>query len=410
MKIGGNMKKNIKKLILFIMVFLSLLIKCNIVSADKVEFYNAQTLQNNKINDSYFIDDYTNIGRIIRLYKMDELNSEWRGDSIEGDSIYTMSKPDDYAFRVKAVNSDGSVKEESTISFPIRSTLWKSYIAYCIYIALALIISIFILCRVKFMKKLIANQRKEINRQLEENKSLYERRIRNEKFKNDYFVNLSHELRTPLNIILSALQLLNSLEGNGDFTKEKFLQYMDIIRKSSNSLLSIINDIIDSSKIESGAYKINKQENIDIVYLVEETALNMSEYINNKGIELIIDPEVEELPVCCDSKEIERCVVNLISNAVKFTEKDGNIKVLIREQDNTVSVSIEDNGLGISKDDQKFIFERFEQGDNVNSTQVSSSGIGLALVKYIVELHGGHVELESELGKGSKFTMVLPIN
>lgn len=188
------------------------------------------------------------------------------------------------------------------------------------------------------------------------------------------------------------------------------MYYIDVIKKSSNSLLSIINDIIDSSKIESGAYKISKQENIDIVYLVEETALNMSEYINNKGIELIIDPEIEELPICCDSKEIERCVGNLIGNAVKFTEKDGKIKVLIKEQDNTVSISIEDNGLGISKDDQEFIFKRFQQGRNVNSTQVSSSGIGLTLVKYIVELHGGHVELESELNKGSKFTIVLPIN
>lgn len=404
------MKKNIRKLILFIIVFLNLLIKCNIVYADKIEFYNVQTLQNDKMNDLHFIANYTNMDRIVRLYKMDELNEEWTVNSIEVDSIYTMSKPDDYEFRVKSVNSDVGFKEESTISFPIRSPLWKSNIAYCMYIAFALIITIFILCRVKFMKKLIANQTKEINRQLEENKSLYERSIRNEKFKNDYFVNLSHELRTPLNIILSAIQLLNCLDGNGEFTKERVWRYMDIIKKSSNSLLSIINDIIDSSKIESGAYKINKQENIDIVYLVEEAALNMSEYINNKGIELIIDPEVEELPVCCDSKEIERCVVNLIGNAVKFTEKDGNIKVLIREQENTVSVSIEDNGLGISKDDQKFIFNRFEQGDNVNSTQVSSSGIGLTLVKYIVELHGGHVELESELGKGSKFTMVLPIN
>ena len=142
---------------------------------------------------------------------------------------------------------------------------------------------------------------------------------------------------------------------------------------------------------------------------MEETALNMSDYINSKGIELIIDPEVEELPICCDSKEIERCIVNLIGNAVKFTEKDGQIKVLIKENDNTVSISIEDNGIGISKDDQEFIFKRFEQGNGVNPVKVSSSGIGLTLVKYIVELHGGHVYLESELDKGSKFTIILPI-
>ena len=185
---------------------------------------------------------------------------------------------------------------------------------------------------------------------------------------------------------------------------------MEIIQKSSNNLLNIINDIIDSSKIESGTYKIDKQESVDIVYLVEETALNMSDYINSKGIDLIIDPEVEELSICCDSKEIARCVINLIGNAVKFTEEGGKIKVLIKEDNENVSISVEDNGLGISKDDQEFIFKRFQQGRNVNSTQVSSSGIGLTLVKYIVELHGGHVELESELNKGSKYTIVLPIN
>lgn len=320
----------------------------------------------NNISISYFLPDYTKIGVITYLYKMDGVNEEWNVGSTEGYTIYTMLKPGKYTFRVKAVNSDGSFTEESTIPFIIKKPFWRSSIAYCIYISLALIITIFILYRVKFMKRLIDNQTKEINRQLEENKRLYERNIRNEKFKNDYFVNLSHELRTPLNIILSVLQLLNSLEEKGNITREKALYYIDVIKKSSNSLLSIINDIIDSSKIESGAYKISKQENIDIVYLVEETALNMSEYINNKGIELIIDPEIEELPICCDSKEIERCVGNLIGNAVKFTEKDGKIKVLIKEQDNTVSISIEDNGLGISKDDQEFIFKRFEQGGNVN--------------------------------------------
>lgn len=290
-----------------------------------------------------------------------------------------------------------------------EGSLLKS-IAYYIFIIVALLIISNIINRVKFIKKVVDKQTKEINRQLEENRKLYERTIRNEKFKNDYFVNLSHELRTPINIILSVLQLLDSLKKNGNVSKERELHYMEVIKKSSKSLLNIINDIIDSSKIESGAYKIKKEKNIDIIYLVEETALNMSDYINSKGIELVIDPEVEELSICCDPNEIQRCIVNLIGNAVKFTEANGKIKVLIKVDNNNVNISIEDNGIGISKDDQEFIFRRFEQGKNINSTKVSSSGIGLTLVKYIVELHDGHIKLESELNKGSKFTIVLPIN
>lgn len=341
---------------------------------------------------------------------MDGVNEEWVQGNKEGYAVYTRLKPGKYTFRVKAVKGDGSLTEETNISFEIRKPFWKSNIAYCIYITCIAVVVLFFWYRMKLLKALINKQTKEISNQMEKNKRLYERNIRNEKFKNDYFVNLSHELRTPLNVILSVLQLLNSLEKSSKVSEERKKHYMDVIGKSSNSLLNIINDIIDSSKIESGAYKINKQENIDIVYLVEETALNMSDYINNKGIELIIDPEIEELLISCDPKEIERCIVNLIGNAVKFTEKNGQIKVLIKEENNNVSISIVDNGMGISKDDQEFIFKRFKQGKNFNSTKVSSSGIGLTLVKYIIELHNGYINLESELNKGSKFTIVLPIN
>ena len=203
---------------------------------------------------------------------------------------------------------------------------------------------------------------------MEENERLYERNIRNEKFKNDYFVNLSHELRTPINVILSALQVLNSLEKSGTNTKEKNLNYMKMIEKNSNNLLNIINDIIDSSKIETGKYKINKKNN-DIVYIVEETALNMSKFIEDKGISLTIDPDMEE---------------------------------------QIINISIEDNGLGISKEDQEFIFKRFSQVDGTKAIKTSSSGIGLTLVKYIVELHGGYIKLESELNVGSRFTIGIP--
>ncbi len=361
------------------------------------------------ISIQYFLPDYSRIGGITYLYKMDGLNKEWNVSNKDGYVIYTNLEPGNYTFRVKAVNSDGSFTDDSIINIVIKKPFWESNIAYVVYIGITLFIVLCIVYRIKFFKKLIATQTKKIKQQMEENERLYERNIRNEKFKNDYFVNLSHELRTPINVILSALQVLNSLEKSGTNTKEKNLNYMKMIEKNSNNLLNIINDIIDSSKIESGAYKIDKEENVDIVYLVEETALNMSEYINSKGINLIVDPEIEELSICCDSKEIGRCVINLIGNAVKFTPEGGEIKVLIKEEDNNVNISIEDTGFGISKEDQEFIFKRFEQGENVNSTQVTSSGIGLTLVKYIVELHDGHVKLESELNKGSKFTIVLPL-
>ena len=190
-------------------------------------------------------------------------------------------------------------------------------------------------------------------------------------------------------------------------TKDKAVKYMNIITKSCNNLLKIINDIIDSSKIETGNYKINKKNN-NIVYIAEEVALNMSNFIEGKGLSLIIDPEIEEKVISCDETEIERCVINLLGNAVKFTPEGGEIRVYIKEVKGYIEITIEDNGIGISKEDQEFIFDRFSQVEGSGATKVSSSGIGLTLVKYIVKLHDGYVKLESEPNKGSRFTIGLP--
>jgi signal transduction histidine kinase len=228
-----------------------------------------------------------------------------------------------------------------------------------------------------------------------------------EKFKNNYFVNLSHELRTPINVISSIMQLTESLMNNNTMTYEKAKGYTKIINKNCENLLKIISEIIDSSKIETGSYKINKRDN-DIVYLVEETTLSMINYIEEKGLSLIIDPEIEEKIISYDEIEIERCIINLIGNAVKFTPEGGEIRVYIKEIKDYIEITIEDTGIGISKEDQEFIFKRFAQVDGNGATKSSSSGIGLTLVKYITDLHGGYIRLESEPGEGSKFTIGLP--
>lgn len=134
----------------------------------------------------------------------------------------------------------------------------------------------------------------------------------------------------------------------------------------------------------------------------------MSKFIEEKGLSLIVDPDMEEKVIYCDENEIERCIINLLGNAVKFTPEGGEIRVYIKEVDSYIEVSIEDTGIGISKEDQEFIFYRFSQVEGSGATKVSSSGIGLTLVKYIAKLHDGYVKLESEPNKGSRFTIGLP--
>ena len=363
----------------------------------------------NNIEIKYFLPDYGRIGGVSYTYMLEGVDSDWQYPENRNNAIYTLLSPGNYTFKVRGIKSNGDITEETSLNFTIKSPIWRTKTAFILYFIIIVAIVIYVRNHVKILKAIVDRQTKEINAQMETNRKLYERNIKNEKFKNDYFVNLSHELRTPINIIIATVQLVRTLVGKDNLYNENREKYLNIITKSSNNLLGIINDIIDSSKIESGAYKIKKQEGIDIVYLVEETALGMSSLINEKGIELIVDPDIEEKIICCDPNEIERCIINLIGNAVKFTEEGGEIRVFIKDYGDLVSISVEDTGLGISLEDQKFIFNRFEQGENMNSTQVSSSGIGLTLVKYIVELHNGKVTLVSELNKGSKFTIILPV-
>ena len=289
----------------------------------------------------------------------------------------------------------------------INDELSNEYITTIFYVSIILVFCIYVFNYVKILQHLVNKKTMKLNNQLEENKRLSEEIIDKEKFKNNYFINLSHELRTPINVINSTVQLINSLNESKNVTNEKLNDYMNIISKNCNHLLKIINDIIDSSKIETGKYKINKENN-DIVYIVEEAALNMSKFIEEKGINLIIDPDIEEKIISCDETEIERCIINLLANAVKFTEEGGEIRIYIKEIKDNIEITVEDTGIGISKEDQEFIFKRIEQVESTEVTKVSSSGIGLTLVKYVIELHGGYIRLESEINKGSRFTIGLP--
>ena len=230
-----------------------------------------------------------------------------------------------------------------------------------------------------------------------------------EKRKNSYLINLSHELRTPLNVIYSTEQLIKELNKNEEgIGREKLDHYMSIIKNNTKRLLKIINDLIDSSKIEHGSYNINIEE-IDIVYVVEEAALSMKEYIGAKDIELIVDPEIEEKIIEADKSEIERCIVNIVGNAYKFTEPGGVIKVVIIDLGDSVRIEISDTGIGIDKKYHDLIFNRFNQVIDPSSEVKKGSGLGLTITKKIIDLHNGDIYVKSIPGQGSKFIIVLPV-
>ena len=380
------------------------------VGKDKVVYDGKELVLDYNNKDLYiefFLPNYENLNNITYQYIIEGIDKEWIYIDSRSHLDIKFLDPGKYTLKLRARDGHGDLTKETTMNIRVKNPIWRTPIAYILYIGTSLILIIYIVNYVNILRKLVEQKTVNLNKQLEENKKLSEEIINKEKFKNSYFVNLSHELRTPINVISSTVQLINSLNREDSMTKDRAIKYMNIISKSCNNLLKIINDIIDSSKIETGHYKITKKDN-DIVYIVEEAALNMSRFIEEKGLSLIVDPDMEEKIISCDENEIERCIINLLGNAVKFTPEGGEIRVYIKEIDNYIEIIVEDTGIGISKEDQEFIFERFSQVEGNGVTKVSSSGIGLTLVKYIAKLHDGYVKLESEPNKGSRFIVGLP--
>lgn len=363
----------------------------------------------NMIKIKVSISDFGNDKNIKYYYKLEGVDKDW---VVSNENVFSYNNliPKNYILKIKLMNSNGDFSDENQVEFTIKPQLWKSPGAISLYIILILLIIYLSIIKVKDLDRMVEKRTKQLKDEMEKNRKLFNKVIDLERRKNNYFVNLSHELRTPLNVIYSTEQLIAQLnkQDNG-IEKEKLDYYMKIIRRNSNRLLRLINNIIDTNKIEDGKYEINLKEN-DIVYLVEESSLSLKDYIENKGIHLIIDPEVEEQIIMCDSCEIERCIVNLVSNAAKFTPEGGEISVILNVIEDKVIITVKDNGIGIEPKYHKAIFDRFNQIIDVNSENKGGSGLGLTITKHIIDLHNGEIYLNSDIGKGSEFIIVLPMN
>ncbi len=147
--------------------------------------------------------------------------------------------------------------------------------------------------------------------------------------------------------------------------------------------------------------------NNNIVKVVEDIVMSVTNFTNGKGLNIIFDTDTEEKIIACDPEKIERIILNLISNAIKFSDKDNKIFVDVKSKGEFVEISVKDNGIGIEAEDLDIIFDRFKQIDTSLSRNSEGTGIGLSLVKAIAELHGGSIHVESEIGVGSKFTVML---
>ena len=243
-----------------------------------------------------------------------------------------------------------------------------------------------------------------VNRMNDELRRLYTELEAASRHKSEFLANMSHELRTPLNAIIGFSQVLRD-EMVGP-VNEKQAEYLDDISSSGNHLLSLINDVLDLSKVEAGQIELEMHP-FSLREALERGVVMVRERATEDGVRVAFDADPEVDVVDGDERRIKQVIFNLLSNAVKFTPAGGEVDVSATRANGEVRVSVADTGPGVAPEDRERIFEEFQQSETGVGHR-EGTGLGLALSKRFVELHGGRIWLESELGHGSTFTFALP--
>jgi len=328
-------------------------------------------------------------------YKLEGFDEDWIEVGNQRLASYTNVPPGEYIFRVIGSNNDGLWNESGTaLRISIASPPWKTWWAYLLYIVFILSIFYailrFYLNRQKLvhhleLKHIETTRLEELNRE-----------------KSRFFSNISHEFRTPLTLIIGPVNRVIS-----ELKDEKIVQELRMTLRNARRLQNLIDQLLSLSRIESGKMSLHAGEE-NIVPLILGYFQSFESAAREKGIELDFHTDQEEMPVYIDRDKLEKILYNLLSNALKFTGEGGKVEVTVGGRRSAV-ISITDTGPGIAPDHLSRIFDRFYQADDSLTRGQEGTGIGLALAKELVELHHGEIRVESELGKGTTFTVLLPL-
>lgn len=328
-------------------------------------------------------------------YRLNGFNKEWIHSGTRNFATFTNLTPGSYNLEILGANSDGVwASNPATLSIEVLPPPWRSWWAYLIYSVLfvgfiAVIIRSFVI-----RERLKAKIRFE-HLELEKMQEI-------DQVKTRFFTNISHEFRTPLTLVLSPLTQL--LESEKDKNKKRTLS---IIQRNAKRLLGLINELLDLSKLEAGKLKL-KVAKSDVTLLLRMITASFSSLADHKGIDFSVTLPPNETYIYFDKEQLEKVVVNLLSNAIKFTPNhEGAVKFDASVSDNIMTIKVENIGNTISTTDQERIFNRFYQTDQ--NVDLEGTGVGLALVKELVDLHHGKISLSSKDGL-TCFTVQLPIS
>lgn len=335
------------------------------------------------------------------VYMLEGFNSGWMTTDVNK-LTYTNLTPGKYTLKVKAINSDGfSSHEVSELRIVIDPPLWASPIAYLVYLLLGLVI--LLLAR----KQVLRNERQKYKLVQIEQEAQQKHEIDDMKLR--FFTNISHELRTPLTLIISPLENVIKHTEN-----EEQRGKLEMVHRNAMRLLGMVNQLLDFRKSDVKGHQINPTQG-DIVDYIRNVSNSFTEYLEKKHVRLIFFSSVKELLMVFDEDKVNKIVMNLLSNAFKFTPEGGRVDVSLDllhatdELPERFEIKISDTGIGINDEDKKLIFERFYQVQHQQGQKTSGSGIGLHLVKEFVTLHNGTVTVHDNVGKGSVFIVTLPV-
>jgi signal transduction histidine kinase/ligand-binding sensor domain-containing protein/DNA-binding response OmpR family regulator len=337
-------------------------------------------------------------------YKLEGFDPDWIQTSAEERSVrYTNLNAGSYVFHVKASNSDGIWNEESTtLGIIILPPWWKTWWAIIIYV------SIFALLLMAFRKfilvrALLIHEAKMEHLEREKTEEMYQMKLR-------FFTNISHEFRTPLTLVLGPLQkIINDLKDD-----QRFIKQISTIRRNSDRLFRLIDQVIEFRRLEANKVRLRAAKG-EIVRFIGELVDSFQEIACQRSIILEYHSDFDACELWFDENKLDKIIYNLLSNAFKFTPDKGKISVSLSQShlpespQEFIEISIEDNGIGISEQDQEHIFDRYFRVDHPDSFVQTGSGIGLSLAKELTELHSGKIEVASQLGKGTCFKVLLPI-
>jgi signal transduction histidine kinase/ligand-binding sensor domain-containing protein/DNA-binding NarL/FixJ family response regulator len=336
--------------------------------------------------------DFQNPEKLQYAFILEGFEKDWNYVRLQRKATYTNLPPGKYIFKVKCTTTgkfDDKVGRQLEII--ILPPWWKTVWAYIGYVLLLAIISV-------LTRKIIL----EILRL--RNMVIIEQKITEIKLR--FFTNISHELRTPLTLIIGPTEELLKTEQLNKKAKE----YLEIIDKNARRMLRHINNLLDFRKIQTGKMRLKIAE-IEIISFVKDIFMGFNELAKVRNIDFVLSSNIQKLKIWIDHEKIDTVIFNLLSNAFKFTPEGKKIEVSINkiDKDGILEIVVSDHGVGIAKEDIPLLFERFAISHKSNSLNTKGTGIGLSLVKEIVELHHGTVHVESSPGLGSKFRICLKL-